>query len=200
MSVKKWHFVYQTMNLMDGKIYVGVHTSYVDPEKKFDGYLGRGILLMDAIALHGRENFKRTVIRICDSKEEAILLEKEIVTKEFIASGNTYNIASGGAGCVAHTEEAKAVMSEVRVGAGNSMYGRKHSDDSKKIMSAIRIGKPLSSETRLRMSIAHQNSTVIRKALPTEPCPHCGSEQTRANMSRWHGDNCRVLLNQKTIN
>ena len=38
MEVKEWHFVYQTVNLMNGKIYIGVHTSYVNPDKKFDGY------------------------------------------------------------------------------------------------------------------------------------------------------------------
>lgn len=53
--MKKYHLIYKTTNLLNGKIYIGKHTT----TNKEDNYLGSGIKLINAIKKYGRENFKK---------------------------------------------------------------------------------------------------------------------------------------------
>ena len=85
------HIVYVTTNLLNGKKYVGVHSTVrID-----DGYLGSGLLIRRAIAKYGKENFRREILQICENREES--LERE---KFWIAELNTknagYNLTEGG--------------------------------------------------------------------------------------------------------
>lgn len=86
--------VYQTTNLANGKIYVGVH--------KFSGvdnrYLGSGVALHRAIRKYGRESFKRDILYECDTEEEMYQKEREIVNREFVNRSDTYNLTLGGVG------------------------------------------------------------------------------------------------------
>lgn len=106
------YIVYITINLRNGKIYVGVHKT--NPEV-FDGYIGDGIYRMSnvkpersgfhkAVKKYGYENFKRTTIACFPCTEEgmneAYKLEALIVNKTFLASKSVYNIALGGKGSV----------------------------------------------------------------------------------------------------
>lgn len=50
-----YHLVYMTTNLVNGKMYVGVHST----ENLEDGYLGSGNLIKKAVKKYGRENFDR---------------------------------------------------------------------------------------------------------------------------------------------
>ena len=90
----KKHIVYKTTNLLNGKIYIGAHsTSNLD-----DGYIGSGTFLRYEIEKYGYSNFKREVLKVCDSRDEAFLIEKEIVNKEFTIKESNYNIVIGGGG------------------------------------------------------------------------------------------------------
>jgi len=48
-----FYTVYKTINLVNGKIYVGLHVT----DKLDDDYLGSGKLIQAAIKKYGRENF-----------------------------------------------------------------------------------------------------------------------------------------------
>lgn len=89
-----YHFLYKTTNNVDGKVYVGVHSTY----DLSDGYLGSGKHLKRAIAKHGIENFTKEILEFFSSAEEAFAAESRIVNEEFIGQHNTYNIAIGGKG------------------------------------------------------------------------------------------------------
>ena len=104
------YIVYLTVNLCNGKIYIGVHRT--NPNV-FDGYIGNGIrckgdctkadtAFKKAVKKYGYENFKRTTIEIFPDtekgKEAAYKLEASIVTKTFLKSKMVYNIALGGKG------------------------------------------------------------------------------------------------------
>ena len=106
MKIK--YIVYQTTNLINGKIYVGVHRTNVDI---FDFYYGCGFSKKDqkksvtkgfpaAIRKYGMENFKReTLFEYPDTKEgmlDAFKKEGEIVTDEFVKREDTYNLTRGG--------------------------------------------------------------------------------------------------------
>lgn len=197
MKVQRWHFVYQTLNLIDGKVYVGSHTSLVNPEEKFDGYLGSGVELRNAINEVGRDNFKRVTIQMCSTKEEAMELEASILDAEFVQSESTYNVSTGSAGCREHTNEVREKMSIERTGSGNSMFGRNHSSDSKRRMSLRHTGKVFSLETRAKMGESRTGTANGMYGVTREKseCPHCGKLMDVANMRRWHGENCRLANN-----
>ena len=87
--------VYETRCTVSGKIYIGVHKQDGD---EFDGYLGSGKVLGNAIAKHGRENFERRTLFAFESSEEAFAREAEIVTEEFCRNKSNYNSRPGGLG------------------------------------------------------------------------------------------------------
>lgn len=102
------YIVYKTTNLVNGKIYIGVHKTLTPYE--FDGCIGNGIYMNSksrcnknyvfhrAVLKYGLENFKRETLQVFDKEEDAYNLEKELVNEEFINSPNTYNMVLGGCG------------------------------------------------------------------------------------------------------
>jgi hypothetical protein len=89
-----YYTVYKTINKVNNKIYVGTHVTE-DPN---DDYLGSGKLLLRAIKKYGVEKFKKVILAECSSSKEMFKVEKEIVTSEFIAREDTYNLIRGGEG------------------------------------------------------------------------------------------------------
>lgn len=95
MNEKKKHYlIYQTTNLVNGKIYIGKHET-TDIE---DDYFGSGKLIRAAINKYGLENFVKTILFELQNEEEMNLLEKCVVTQEFCDREDTYNMAIGGDG------------------------------------------------------------------------------------------------------
>lgn len=92
MEQKKHYLVYKTTCLLNGKIYIGQHQTY----DINDNYLGSGIELNEDIDKFGRENFKREILFDFDNIEDMDNKEKELVTEEFIARPDTYNMRIGG--------------------------------------------------------------------------------------------------------
>jgi len=101
------YIVYLTTNIKNQHIYVGVHKTE-NPEI-FDGYIGNGINRFNpnsmynskapfclAVQKYGFDSFKRSIIKIFNTEQEALDLEAEIVDEEFIKRRDTYNITLGG--------------------------------------------------------------------------------------------------------
>jgi hypothetical protein len=93
-----FYTVYKTTNLINGKIYVGLHLT----EDLNDDYLGSGTQIRAAVKKYGKENFKREYIKICASPEEMYELEAEIVNEDFVKRQDTYNMKTGGTGSWYH--------------------------------------------------------------------------------------------------
>lgn len=106
------YIVYLTTNLKSqingiNRIYVGVHKTE-NPEI-FDGYIGCGIYINKpssymypktpfqyAVKKYGVSAFRREILFIFDSREEAYLKEEEIVDIQFIKQDHVYNACLGG--------------------------------------------------------------------------------------------------------
>lgn len=84
--------VYQITNLINNKIYVGVHKTY----NINDRYMGSGVAINNAYQKYGMTNFKKEILFIFDNKEDMLNKEFEIVNEEFIKRKDTYNIMLGG--------------------------------------------------------------------------------------------------------
>lgn len=100
------YIVYCTINLVNKKIYIGVHLC---KSNKFDGYLGCGVYescpssynkpktaFQYAVQKYGPANFKRITIKEFDNEYDAFDLESEIVNKEFLSRKDVYNEVLGG--------------------------------------------------------------------------------------------------------
>lgn len=98
--------VYLTVNIVNKKIYIGVHQTNVDD---FDGYIGCGVFVTQpntyqnssthfqyAVKKYGVKNFLRFTLYEFDTEEEAYKMEEILVTEEFVKRENTYNMMIGG--------------------------------------------------------------------------------------------------------
>ena len=93
MNIYTHHIVYKTTNIVNDKIYIGVHsTNTLD-----DGYLGSGTELLRSIKKHGKEIFSREILFNFDTRQQAVDQEVELVTEAFVARADTYNLLPGGA-------------------------------------------------------------------------------------------------------
>ena len=100
---KKFNFVYQTKNNINGKTYIGVHCNNV----MNDGYIGSGIrrqsstrysdtAFSNAVKKYGYENFEVEILAFFDSSEEAYEEESYLVNESWVNSKDNYNTSIGG--------------------------------------------------------------------------------------------------------
>ena len=89
-----FYYMYQITNEVNGKIYVGVHKT----KDMNDGYMGSGKIIRSAIAKHGITNFSKVILETFDNAEAMYAAEKELVTDEFLARDDVYNLRRGGFG------------------------------------------------------------------------------------------------------
>ena len=95
------YYVYKTTNMVNNKIYVGVHKS---DNIQSDQYIGSGDQLRLSIAKYGRQKFNRQILYQFQTKEEAYAMERLIVDKQFVKRKDTYNIRLGGQGGFGHMQ------------------------------------------------------------------------------------------------
>ena len=91
---RKYHIIYQIVNLINSKIYIGAHST----DNLSDEYYGSGTNIARAIKKYGKASFRKDILHIFETPEEMFLKEKDIVTSEFIKRLDVYNIVEGGYG------------------------------------------------------------------------------------------------------
>lgn len=114
MKEKKYNFVYQTKNLINGKTYIGVRCT----DNLNDGYIGCGVYSQEsavkgverdikeghkgrfkqAVVKYGYTNFKREILSFFDTAEEAYEEEAWLVNDDWVRDKNNYNVSLGGKG------------------------------------------------------------------------------------------------------
>lgn len=135
------HVVYRITNLVNDRYYIGKHkTDIID-----DGYMGSGHLIKQAIKKYGISNFKKEILYVFETAEEASLKERELVNPEDIKCYNLMNGGTGGWEYVhqnyqhswigrKHTEEYKEMMRNLNIGENNPMFGKTLSSETKEKM------------------------------------------------------------------
>ena len=98
-----FYYLYRITNLVNNKIYVGVHKT---PNLN-DGYMGSGKVILRTIKKHGTNNFKKEILEQFDCAEAMFAREKEVVTEEFLARDDVYNLRRGGNGGFDHINRNK---------------------------------------------------------------------------------------------
>lgn len=207
-----FYTVYRVSNLINDKIYIGVHL--VADLVRGDSYMGSGLGIKRALKKYGSENFKKEILAVFTDLESAYLMEAALVNEVFVLREDTYNMGLGGYGCGGHTEETKQKISEARMGVPLSEehkqklstakkgekhfnYGKNLSEETRQKMSEARMGIEYTKETKKKMSDAHMGrvfseehksriSKTLRGKLRGENHPRYGkkdSEETRRNKS-----------------
>jgi hypothetical protein len=163
--------MYQTINLINGKFYTGVHST----KDLDDGYLGSGKYLKYALNKYGKENFKREILEFFGSKSEMYYIESLIVNEEFVKRKDNYNIRIGGRGGwdhitsmekqpwkIEHAKQMRIILSNkfkndkefVRKFKLKQM-GRKHTEKSKEKMKLANVGRKHTEETKKKIGKAN---------------------------------------------
>lgn len=162
---------YITTNLLNGKQYIGMHST----KKVDDNYLGSGVAILDAILKYGKENFKREILCICQTLEEANKNEKVFIEKYNTLSPNGYNISpTGGVSYLAghHSDETKLKIAKVQLGRIHTEEHRRKNGESHKGMIPWIKGKHHTKDTIERIK-------ATLKGRDTSPC----TEETRLKIS-----------------
>ena len=137
-----FYYIYKITNVNTGQFYVGSHaTNLMD-----DNYFGSGIYLKRAIKKHGKSNFTKEIIKMCNSYEDMIFYENCELEK--IKYDKVYNLkfcAMGGNTRVMYTEKEKEIYIQKlkdnpnspigKKGSQNHMHGKRHTSDYKKMRS-----------------------------------------------------------------
>lgn len=120
------YIVYLTENKINGKKYVGKHTS---KDLSKDHYIGSGVLLLQAIKKYGRENFAFKILGKYKDEDEAFLYEKYFV-RFYDTINNGYNLKDGGKGGMSGYVYSQETLEKKRLailgkrdGADNPNYG-----------------------------------------------------------------------------
>lgn len=106
--MKKYIYVYQTLNLINGKTYIGVHSTNV----LNDGYIGCGIKgngsantqirhgrkypFILSVVKYGYKNFKKEILSFYDNLDDAYEEESFLVDYNYVKLKTNYNVSLGG--------------------------------------------------------------------------------------------------------
>lgn len=131
------HYVYEITNLINGKKYIGKRSC--KGSIKNDKYMGSSKLLSNAINKYGINNFKKEIIFICKTEDEAYLKEEQYISlNNAVLSDKYYNLNGGGKG----------------VGSGHNSpnFGKKISKEHSIRISEAQKGRIKSKEECLNIS------------------------------------------------
>ena len=92
MKEKIHNYLYRITNTLNNMEYIGVHST----NDLNDGYFGSGTYLKFAVKKYNRENFTKEIISIFNTRDEALLAEKQAVTGKYIQKKKVYNLVTGG--------------------------------------------------------------------------------------------------------
>lgn len=93
-TMKKIHFIYKTINLINNRYYIGMHSTY----NIKDGYIGSGKRLKSEIIKYGKENFKTEILEYLPNRKALAKREKEIVNESLLKDPSCLNLKEGGFG------------------------------------------------------------------------------------------------------
>jgi group I intron endonuclease len=139
----KYHYVYITTNLINGKQYIGDRSCDCLPED--DNYLGSGRpLFKDAKKKYGAENFKKEVLEIFETREEAHKAEEKYIKlfKTHVSEGG-YNLNKKGG--------KSSINEETRKKISRTSKNRKHSEQTKQKIKNSHLGKKFSEEHKQKL-------------------------------------------------
>jgi group I intron endonuclease len=203
------HFVYLTTNLINGKKYIGDHST----NNLNDGYLGSGLILREAFRKYGKQNFSRKILEFFDTREQAHCQEEKYIKIYDTISPNGYNLSPTGGtkhgGFLSEETKKKISKNSARYNKGkklskshrqkisknhtdtsgekNGMFGVSHSKEAKEKNRIAHLKENLPEERLMKMKES-------AKKKPRVLCKYCDKYITKSMHTRWHGEKCKEKL------
>lgn len=92
------HYVYLIKNLTTGEYYIGKRSCYGEPSK--DIYMGSGTLLKRKMEAHPDHEWIKTILFTCETEDQALLLEEELIADKWKTDDLCLNLTRGGRGSI----------------------------------------------------------------------------------------------------
>ena len=184
------YYIYRITNKANGKTYIGQHKY----KKLNDSYIGSGVLIKKAIKKYGIENFKKEILEFdIPNVDLANDWEQMYILFERAKGKAEYNIANGGNGSEAVSEETKKKLSEALKGRPSPMKGKHLSEEIRKKISEAHRGYHHSEETRKKLAELHKGKKLseetkkkiseVKKGKPAWNRGKYCSEETKKKLS-----------------
>lgn len=181
MKQKFYGYIFETKNLLNGMMYIGLRSKSFHPR-----YFGSGKRLKPALRKYGKDNFSIKVIAHASSYSEINKLEKKFISlyRKKFGEEMLYNLDDGGhrngfrgshrnletrikIGATSRKRN-KKLSAEERKRRFGGMRGHKHSKETIiKMRLAVKNRPPISDETRLKMSISSSSRIGRKHSLKT---------------------------------
>lgn len=167
MNEYKYHYVYLTTNIVNGKQYIGDHSSNF----LTDSYIGSGRpLFKNALQLHGKENFTKKILEYFLTKEDAFIAQEKYIKEYNTLSPNGYNISPFGGNKFKGSlnESTKKLMSTAKSGDKNPMFGKSPSNKGKSMTDEqiLKMKRHIfSDEHKQNLKLSHQGKIPWNKGL-----------------------------------
>lgn len=151
MNIKnkfKFNFVYKTTNLINGKFYIGRHST----NNLEDGYLGSGVHLRNSIKKYGKESFKCEILEFCIDFSNLLIREEYWILKlNAVSCGYNLTISSDGG---IPSRKGQEPWNKGLPKQQQPNYGKKFSEEIKeKSSKRMKVNNPMKNkESRLKMS------------------------------------------------
>jgi len=97
---KKYHYIYKTTNIKNGKYYIGMHST----DNLEDGYMGSGKRLRRSLKKYGKQNFKSEILEFLPNRVSLVEKEKELINEKLLKDSLSMNIKKGGEGGFVNNE------------------------------------------------------------------------------------------------
>ena len=196
-----FYYLYEVKNLLNGKIYIGVHkTKNMD-----DGYMGSGKVIYCAIKKHGIENFTKTILETFEDSKSMFSREREVVTNEFLARDDTYNLMRGGHGGF-DLIHSRGIKSKLGTTASPETIRKLRAARSRQVITErtkqlireaqLGVAKPGTAAGLRLHKKTDEHKMAIAAALvgnnhDTTTCPQCGLCGGVRAMKRYHFEKCK---------
>jgi len=87
-----YYIIYEITNKINDKKYIGCHKT----KNLKDNYMGSSKYLQNSIKKHGIENFEKIILHFCETEEDMLKKERELVNENIVKSDIYYNLTLGG--------------------------------------------------------------------------------------------------------
>lgn len=139
--------LYLHINKINHHVYVGI-THHVNPNRRW-GYSGQHYnhcrKFLNAIKKYGWDNFDH-IILCRTSKERAVVLERTLIA-HYKRLGISYNLANGGEGSQAISQETKELLHKIK-SANPPMMGKHHTSEAKALIAEAGKNRVMKDSTK----------------------------------------------------